>query len=471
MNSVPTSNVDDDNNERSHTTVITPPPIPPVEKKLRHWYEDFLSPPKSPPKKMSRIADSVGVEDGGGNDIARTLYSPMRLSTNISEEGEEEEGQKAKMSRIASIIDPIPISEAYHLPRELFDTPTRVSECSPRPMNVTALQLSRMIESTTAPFTDDDEESEVDLSRTFDTTNESSNVQEPHTTRIVSPDVSCIVDNGTRDDDDAKDGIDNVSYDVNRLNIGEDIWRGLKESTDDDESTCDEFIPVLQLGYPVNESYVVADSNSINNNDARTVNDSSLSMEVENDSAHVEYGELLVDEFSQLNKLDLLTVSSANIETRSAVKIQSAFRGSYVRKVIGSPKGLSSSFVAYDDEVFDDSSHNDFDKELEGESGSVATANVASTLTFDNDESKNIEEKKLKVVTRFPAGFLEELANRTTAAKGSDNTVILSQRFLGKSEDLASSLPSQLHRRITPTNAPENPPTGENSEDFLSDYW
>jgi hypothetical protein len=340
-------------------------------------------------------------------------------------------------------------------------------------MNVTALQLSRMIESTTAPFTDDDEESEVYLSRTFDTTNESSNVQESHTTRIVSPDVSCIVDNGTRDDDDANDGIDNVSYDVNRQSISEDIWRGisLKEPTDEDESTCDEFIPMLQLGYPVNESYVVADSNSINNNDARTVNDSSLSMEVENESANVGYGELLDDEYSQLDKLDLLTVSSAKIEIRSAVKIQSAFRGSYVRKVIGSPKGLSSSFVAYDDEVFDDISQPDFDKELEGESGFVATANVAATLTFDNDESKNIEEKKLKVVTRFPAALLEELANRTTAAKGSDNTVILSQRFLGKSEDLASSLPSQLHRRITPTNAPENPPTGENSEDFLSDYW
>jgi hypothetical protein len=183
-------------------------------------------------------------------------------------------------------------------------------------------------------------------------------------------------------------------------------------------------------------------------------------MEVENDSANVEYGELLDDEYSQLNKLDLLTVSSAKIEIRSAVKIQSAFRGSSVRKVIGSPKGLSSSFVAYDDEVFDDSSHNDFDKELEDESGFVATANVANaTLIFENDESK---EKKLKVVTRFPAGFLEELANRTTADKGSDNTKI---------EDLASSLPSQLHRRITPTNAPENPPTGENSEDFLADYW
>ena len=454
MNSVLPSNADD-NNERRHTTVITPPPIPPVEKELRHWYEDFLSPPKTPPKKTSRLAESIAVDEEEGNDIiASTLYSPMRFSTNILEE-EEDEGPKARMSR-TTYIYPIPISEAYHLPRELFDTPTRVPECSPRPMNVTALQLSRMIESTTAPFTDDDEESDVYLSRTFDTTKESSNVQEPHTTRIVSPDVSCIID-GTRDNDYAN-GIDNISY-VNRLKISDGIWRGisLKEPTDDDVG---EFIPMLQSGYPVNESYVLADSNSINNNDARTVGDSSLSMEVENDSTNVEYGELLDDEYSQLNKLDLLTVSPAKIEIRSAVKIQSAFRGSSVRKVIGSPKGLSSSFVAYDDKVFDDSSHNDFDKELEDESGFVATANVANaTLIFDNDESK---EKKLKVVTRFPAGFLEELANRTTANKGSDNTKI---------EDLASSLPSQLHRRITPTNAPDNPPTGENSEDFLADYW
>lgn len=452
MNIVLPSNAND-NNERSHT-VITPPPIPPVEKKLRYWYEDFLSPPKTPPKKTSKLADSVAVEDGGDDIIARTLYSPMRLSTNISE---EEQGPKAKVSRITS-IESIPIGEAYRLPRELFDTPMRVSECSPRQMNVTALQLSRMIESTTATFVDDDEESEVHLSRSFDTTHESSHVQ-----CMISSDVSCIV--GTRDDD-ANDGIDFVSYDVNRLNIGDDIWRGIsfKEST--------EIIPLLQLGSPVNDSYIGEDHNSINYNDARMVNDSSLSIEVDNDSANVEYGELLDDKYSQLDKLDLLTVSSAKIETRSAVKIQSVIRGSSVRNVIGSPKGLSSSFVAYDDEVFDDEVFDDlicddYDQVLECKSGFVATAEVTDvTIITDNKESKNIDEKKLKNVTRFPAGFLEELAT-TAAAKGSGSTSMIA----GKGKDLVSSIPSQLHRRITPTNDPEISPTGENSIDFLSEYY
>ena len=157
---------------------------------LRNWYEDYLSPPKKatrPQDPDQRNDDEVAFAEEG-DDVSRSLFTPVTSSVKVFEEG------PAAKKGIASIIRGYAPREAYRLPRELdFDTPMR-SAHSPPPNNVSLLTLSRHIETA---FADDDSDV-LSQNSGFSTNTSFAADTLAKRSRVVSPDVSCIVD-GAKD--------------------------------------------------------------------------------------------------------------------------------------------------------------------------------------------------------------------------------------------------------------------------------
>ncbi|KAL3763308.1 hypothetical protein ACHAW5_007700 [Stephanodiscus triporus] len=182
----------------------------------RHWYEDYLSPPKKarrPQDQDHKNDDDVAFVEGE-NEVSRTLFSPRISSPKIFEKG-------SAAKSIASIVQGRAPIEAHRLPRELdFDTLMR-SSYSPPPKNVNILQLSRRIELTASDDASDALSQKSDHSK-----NASSKVGKLiKESRVVSPDVSCIVDGtketyaGWLDSDSCDNVVDDYSEALSRKSV------------------------------------------------------------------------------------------------------------------------------------------------------------------------------------------------------------------------------------------------------------
>jgi len=234
---VPSSDAENDDSANPETAGSMPPFAPPIPavwireqeeeqeqnrdggkhkaptESLRHWYEDYLSPPKKatrPQDPDQRNNDDAAFAEEG-DDISRSLFTPGTSSVKVFGEG------PAANNGIASIVRGYAPREAYRLPGELdFDTPMR-SALSPPPNNVSLLSLSRHIETA---FADDD--SDVLSQNSGYSTNASFTtdtlVKRP---RVVSPDVSCIVDGdaGRLNTDSFDDVVDDDSEAPSRKSI------------------------------------------------------------------------------------------------------------------------------------------------------------------------------------------------------------------------------------------------------------
>ena len=234
---VPSSDAENDDSASPETADSTPPFAPPIPavwireqeeeqeqnrdggkhkaptESLRHWYEDYLSPPKKatrPQDPDQRNNDDAAFAEEG-DDISRSLFTPVTSSVKVFGEGPDAN------NGIASIVRGYAPREAYRLPGELdFDTPMR-SAHSPPPNNVSLMRLSRHIETA---FADDD--SDVLSQNSGYSTNASFTADTlAKRPRVVSPDVSCIVDGdaGRLNTDSFDDVVDDDSEAPSRKSI------------------------------------------------------------------------------------------------------------------------------------------------------------------------------------------------------------------------------------------------------------